>query len=217
MEQKLYKQILPNQADDVNKCKRKLIRTRYTMIFFILASVALAIFMMVKNREYQHYMLSDMDHIIELGAQLNSVKEERDELAEKVARVSQYQPIFIYDIQVANLYEDGTIDTDYGKTIYSRNTMYLCPRIKYYGLKNSSVKFLVKLYQPNGVVSTGSSPESIPSGFSYASTENVYEGDNTVSLTSWGNSNRGQWSSGKYRYEIWLGDKCLKTKEFTIY
>ena len=162
-------------------------------------------------------MLSDMDHIIELGAQLNSVKEERDELAEKVARVSQYQPIFIYDIQVANLYEDGTIDTDYGKTIYSRNTMYLCPRIKYYGLKNSSVKFLVKLYQPNGIVSTGTSSESLPSGFSYASTENVYEGDNTVSLTSWGNSNRGQWSSGKYRYEIWLGDKCLKTKEFTIY
>ena len=217
MEQKLYKQILPNQADDVNNCKRKLIRTRYTMIFFILATVALAIFLMVKKREYQNYMLSDMDHIIELGAQLNSVEEERDDLAEKVARVSQYQPIFIYDIQVANLYEDGSVETDYGNRIYSRNTMYLGPKIKYYGLENTSVKFLIKLYQPNGVVSTGSSPESIPSGFSYASTNKVYKSDNTISLTSWGNSNKGQWSAGKYRFEIWIGDKCLRTKEFTIY
>ena len=217
MEQKLYKQTFSNPGDDSDNYKRKLFRTRFTMIVFILATVALAIFLMVKNDEYQYYMLSEIDQRIELESKLNKSKSERDQFKSKVEKVSQYQSVFIYDIQVANVYEDGTIDTDYGKTIYSRNTMYLCPRIKYYGLKNSSVKFLVKLYQPNGVVSTGSSPESIPSGFSYASTENVYEGDNTVSLTSWGNSNRGQWSSGKYRYEIWLGDKCLKTKEFTIY
>lgn len=160
-----------------------------------------------------------------LSEDLNNTKtllrftcEERDNARQKMKdlkdKVSSAMPIIISDIQIANTYKGGDIETDYGNTIYSSSTMYLNPKISYTGIKTGeNIDLKVKLYTPSGL-STGSSS---PYGCSYSTSMYVYSGENTETLSGWGNSSRGNWSSGTYRFEIWYGSVCLKAKTFTIY
>lgn len=145
-------------------------------------------------------------------------RKERDEVRQKMNdlkdKVGLSMPIIISDIQIANTNTDGDIETDYGNTIYSSSTMYLKPKITYTGIKTGeSIDLKVKFYTPSGL-STG---YSSPYGWSYSSSIYVYSGKNTESLSGWGGSSRGHWKSGKYRFEIWYGDVCLKSKSFTVY
>ena len=124
-------------------------------------------------------------------------------------------PIVISDIQIANVYQGGDIETDYGETIYSNNTMYLKPKIKYVGINTyENIDLNVKLFSPAGTVVSGS---SAPDGYSFVTNLYVEYGENEKELTGFGNTNKGNWSSGTYKYEIWFEDVCLKTKSFTIY
>lgn len=160
-----------------------------------------------------------------LGEELDNTKtslkitrEERDEAQQKLNdlkdKVGSSMPIIITDIQIANTYNNGDIDTDYGNTIYSSNTMYLKPKISYTGIKTgNNIDLNIKFYTPSGL-STGSNS---PYGYSYSKSMYVYSGENTETLSGWGGSSRGHWSSGTYRFEIWYGSVCLKAKSFTIY
>lgn len=124
-------------------------------------------------------------------------------------------PIDITDIEIANTYQNGNIETNYGYTIYSRNTMFLRPRIKYTGINSGQTIILkVKWYTPNGSLSRG---DSSPNGFSQSESLYVYSGSNTTMLISWGNKNKGYWGKGTYRIEIWYEDVCLRAENFTIY
>ena len=123
-------------------------------------------------------------------------------------------PIIITDIEISNTYSDGSIETDYGNTIYSSDTRYLKPRITYTGIKTSeNITLSVKFYTPSGL-STGSSS---PYGCSYSYSMYVYSGENQETLSGWGGSSAGHWGRGSYRFEIWYENVCLKSKSFTIY
>lgn len=154
-----------------------------------------------------------------LRKEISSLKKERDnaksELSSLKNKVSATYPIIITDIEIGNVDYDGDIQTNYGNTIYSYNTMYLQPRIKYTGLTSGNKTIKVKWYNPDGTVKRGTSS---PSGFSQSQTMYVYSGDNnTYTLSGWGNSYKGHWSKGTYRIEIWYENTCLKAKTFTIY
>ena len=149
---------------------------------------------------------------------LNITREERDKIQQRMndlkSKVESTMPIIITDIQIANMTNGGDIETDYGNTIYSRNTMYLKPKITYTGIKTGeNIDLNIKFYTPSGM-STGSSS---PYGCSYSASLYVYSGENTEALSGWGGASRGHWSSGTYRFEIWYSDVCLKSKSFTIY
>ena len=149
---------------------------------------------------------------------LRITREERDDAQQKLSdlkdKVGSTMPIIITDIEIANTNSGGSIETDYGSTIYSSRTMYLKPRITYTGIKTSeNIDLNVKFYTPSGL-STGSSS---PYGCSYSCSMYVYSGENTESLSGWGGASPGHWSSGTYRFEIWYGSVCLKAKSFTIY
>lgn len=149
----------------------------------------------------------------------SSLKTERDnaksELSSLKNKVSATYPIIITDIEIANTYSGGDVETNYGNTIYSYNTMYLTPRIKYTGLTTGNKTIKVKWYKPDGTISIGSSS---PSGFSQSESMYVYNGENnTYTLNGWGNKYKGFWSKGTYRIEIWYENTCLKAKTFTIY
>lgn len=123
-------------------------------------------------------------------------------------------PIVIKSVEMANVDNNSNIETDYSETIYSRNTMFLKPRIKYYGVVNGEKTLKVKLYRPNGRLDTG---DSSPSGYSYSDNVYIQRGTNSLNLKGWGNKNRGYWGKGKYRIEIWYENSCLKSETFTIY
>ena len=41
-------------------------------------------------------------------------------------------------------------------------------------------------------------------------------GENTLSLSGWGGADRGHFSPGTYRYEVWYDDMCLKAVTFKL-
>lgn len=138
-----------------------------------------------------------------------------DALSTLKQKVGDSYPLIISDIEIANVTYNGDIETNYGNTLYSSRTMYLKPRIKYYGISSGNKTLKVKWYNPNGTLKIGSSS---PSGFSQSESCYIYSGgDNAYSLNGWGNSTRGHWNAGTYRIEVWYGNTCLKSKTFTIY
>lgn len=123
-------------------------------------------------------------------------------------------PIIITKVEVANTYYGGDIETDYGEKIYSWTTMYLKPKI-YYKLvgEPKSITLRVKLYDSSGDLSQG---KSSPSDCSF--TRDLYVSNTGVAvLSGWGNSQRGNYRSGWYRFEFWYGDMCLGSKRFYIW
>ena len=123
-------------------------------------------------------------------------------------------PIQITKIDIGNVDKYGNIETDYGGTIYSRNTMYLKPRMQYVGINSGqSIELKVKWFY-NNTLSTGNNS---PAGFSQQKAISVKSGTNTITLSGWGNDKKRTWKSGTYRIEIWYEDVCLKAKAFTIY
>ncbi len=153
-----------------------------------------------------------------LQNQLNNLRQEKAQAEQNLqnfrSKVGSSYPLIISDLLVANTYSNGTIETDYGNTIYSSRTMYLCPRISYEGVIPGNVTLYLKLYRPNGQLATG---PSSPNGYTYSSSEWIYSGNNTSTLGGWGNSTKGNWPSGTYRFEVWYKNTCLKSKSFTIY
>ncbi|MDR0894450.1 MAG: hypothetical protein LBN06_04020 [Prevotellaceae bacterium] len=123
-------------------------------------------------------------------------------------------PIIITDVQMANVDYEGNILTDYGKNIYSRNTMYLEPKIFYTGLVHKAITLNVKLFKPNGSLSTGNSS---PPGYSFSRNSTFRTGKDSLTLSGWGGNDKGHWSKGNYRIEFWYGDICISSHKFTIY
>lgn len=136
------------------------------------------------------------------------------EADEILNNISDEYPLIITDIKIGNVYENGDILTDYGEKIYDYNTMYLKPKISYIGLISGTKELKVKWYTPSGYLRLG---DSSPDGFSYSDDEYISRGNNTLTLSGWGNENKGNWGSGTYRIEIWYENTCLKSKTFTIY
>ena len=201
----------------------------FFLIVFAIAAIVLGVLYAEANEnysiankernEYQNKYESASSATSSLHSEISSLKQERDdaksELSNLKNKVGRIYPLIITDIQIANVYYDGDIETDFGKTIYDYNTMYLKPRIKYIGLDSGNKTIKVKWYNPDGTIRQGTSS---PSGFSQSQSMYVYSGDNnTYTLSGWGNSSKGHWRSGTYRFEIWYEDSCIKSKTFTIY
>ncbi len=87
-------------------------------------------------------------NIEELRSSLSEERSKREEaekeLSEFKEKVGNYMPLIITDIEIANTSYDGDIETDYGNTIYSSNSMFLKPRITYYGISSGNVNFKIK-------------------------------------------------------------------------
>lgn len=147
---------------------------------------------------------------------LESEKHSAEEaLATLQQKVGNSYPLIISNIEIANSYRGGNIETDFGNTIYSSRTMYLTPRIKYYGIASGTKTLKVKWFKPDGTMSSGTSS---PYGFSQSDSHYIYSGpDNSITMSGWGNETKGHWRAGTYRIEIWYENTCLKSKTFTIY
>ena len=141
-------------------------------------------------------------------AQLESAQAQLDKLSRACG------PIIITSVEIGNAYSDGTIETNYGNRIYSENTMYLKPKISYIGTAQRTITLYYRLYTPNGYLSTG---DSSPSGYSTSTSLFVLKGEHETYLMGWGNDNKGNWSRGKHKLELWYANTLLFTKEFTIY
>ena len=155
------------------------------------------------------------DSVGNLESSVSSCQRTIRQQEEKLVTLQKAFPIIITDIEIGNVDYNSNIETNYGYTIYSRYTMYLKPQITYIGINTwETITLKVKWYTPNGNLSRG---DSSPIGFSQSEDLYICSGSNTKTLGGWGNSNKGFWSSGTYRIEIWYEDVCLRAENFTIY
>lgn len=231
--QKANEEIARLQEDNANLEKKKKQYSFVILLVLIILGCGVGLFFMngslnnTKNElsqarteisELKSKLSSTTNELSSTKSTLKSTKEERDEakktLAELKEKIGSTMPIVITNVEIANTYYDGSIETDYGNTIYSSNTRYLKPRITYTGINTGeNITLNIKFYTPSGL-STGSSS---PYGCSYTCSMNVYSGENKETLSGWGGSSSGHWSRGSYRYEIWYNNVCLKAKTFSIY
>ncbi len=151
-----------------------------------------------------------------LADETNKRENTEKELDDLRNSISSSFPIIISDIEIANIYSDGSIETNYGSSIYSSSSMYLKPRITYTGIRTGeTITLYAKLYGISGSIQRSSSS---PNGYTFSNSLIISEGSgNTFEMSGWGGSNKGFWSRGSYRYEIWYGNSCLKSKTFSVY
>lgn len=154
--------------------------------------------------------------ISSLQSSLNLAISAKEEVEQRYSCISDQIPILITNMELGNINSNGDVETSYGSTIYSSNTMHLQLRITYTGINTSKdIRLYIKLYTSDGTLSTCSSS---PYGYSFSSDLYVASGEkNMTTLASWGSDTPGYWTSGSYRFEIWYDNICLKAKSFTIY
>ena len=115
-------------------------------------------------------------------------------------------------------YERNTL-TEAGQTLYSDKMRYLGPYIKYESLlpvdvSSRKVTVFYKIIKPDGEVTRG---DSSPYGYTNKVDITIEEGENTVYVLGWGNSDTSIYSSGQYRFELYHNGNLLHTTTFTIY
>lgn len=161
---------------------------------------------------HKNKTISDQEEIISRkDRELKNMKSELASVQSSLNDLSQYTPLIVSDITMKNEGEN------YGETIYSRNTTYLYPRLKVYGLRDQTITLYVKFYTPNGL-STGSGKWQSPPGYTYKNDVTIEKNRQTMLyMLGWGGKNKGHWQKGAYRIEIWYNNSCLKSKTFTIY
>jgi hypothetical protein len=124
-------------------------------------------------------------------------------------------PIEITKIDVANVTEKGSIETNYGENIFSDFTMYIQPRITYSSNvldDNTKITLNIRFFAPSGLVRNQASP----SGFTSSESFYARRGIHTHSFQSWGGSSKGFWPSGNYTIEFWYKDLFLLSKTFKV-
>lgn len=139
-----------------------------------------------------------------LQSEYNNFKSNPLQLIETLKK----DPIIILKIEVCN---DGE---GYNQQIHSSNTTYIHGKTHYYSAKNQKVTLKIKFYYNNELRQGKNSP----SDCSYTEElQTIADQYSTFECSGWGGKNKGHWSAGSYRYEVWYGDKCLGVKHFTVY
>lgn len=165
----------------------------------------------IDNLESQNTTVNNELQKLKSGQQDATDKNEK--LQQKLDDIARYCPIIIKSLKVGNVDNNNNIETDYGKTIYASNSMYLKPQIEYIGLKSKQTLTLYQKLYRNGVLTTGTSS---PAGYS-TKCDILLTDSGKIELTGFGNSTKGNWPSDNYRYEIWYNNICLAAINFQLY
>ncbi len=164
----------------------------------------------VSDRDNTIY--NQKQEILSVKANLRIVNEELNESKKLIEDISMYSPISASEMEVKNESED------YGESIYSSNTTYIYPKLTVHSLIEGSIDLYTKFYRPDGSLSRSSTSGVSPVGFSYKNTVSLSKNQTTtVYLSGWGGNDKGHWTRGTYRIEVWYNNVCIKAKTFTIY
>lgn len=232
------KKELSKQYNELSLEHKKEVRKKkqYTaIVFFCFLTIVLSLitFYNISNKSNQIEMLNSnvltLKKEVKEGRNLLSTQNKKmqsltDSLHAKIKIEKQYAnlkhlislpaPILISDIEIGNADQYGNVETFFGSPIFTSATMFLTPRIKYIGVYSGNITLYIKIYEPDGILSKGTSS---PIGYTTSCNMDVKLGGmNFERLIGWGNSQKGCWKSGKYSIEIWYNNICLQKKDFKI-
>lgn len=220
-----------NNIDNTSKSRKKGRTAAWIAVILalLLAGSVTGAYFLSQDNDHNKAGLKDANkQIEELQKQNAKLKIELDTTHQSLTREKEIRqkielendtlrtmfPLYVTDMQIGNADANGNIVGGFGKEILAENSMFLMPRITYVGLKGGVQCVLhIKLFDNEGNLVTGSNS---PSGFSYAYKFNLELDEHTIQLSGWGGSDKGHFEPGSYRYEVWLGDMCLRQKYFVL-
>lgn len=201
----------------------------WILLFLLLASIAGILLLFHDSGSAHKGLKNAKGKISKLEAQVLSLRTELDtttinlrkqksmneRLQLELDTLRTLYPIYITKLEVANADNHGNAISSFGKTISASSSMYLMPRITYWGLKvGEKITLYVRLYDNEDKLVTGSSS---PKGYSYdCKIDPILPNENMLSLSGWGGGDKGHFRAGSYRYEVWYEDICLKQHVFTL-
>ena len=204
----------PSSSDDSPSWKGILI---FFVVALTIATIVLGVLLSQAKDDYYSALYYNRQTVSELNEKISSLTQERDQAVKEFSdfkdKLGRTIPFVINDIQIGNMNNSGGMDIKYGDPIYSNRTMYLTPRITYTGITAGNRKLYVKLFYPDGSLSTG---QSSPRGYSFDDTAYIGAGRGSASLMGWGSATKGHYRAGNYRIEVWYNGECLKSKVFTV-
>ncbi|MDR0540967.1 MAG: hypothetical protein LBH19_02010 [Dysgonamonadaceae bacterium] len=151
----------------------------------------------------------DFQDTLQILQQENAILAEKNtQYIQQFNEVASQYPIIIKSINFGNFHKDGTVETVYGSTLYSKTAMYLKPQIEYIGLKpNQTITIQVKLYMANALLKKTKTTD----------TRIFISDEGKVELNGPGYDKKGRWVKGVYSCEIWYNNVCLKAVDFTLH
>ena len=200
---------LEDKNKKVRKKKNRII-TVVIIIIVVLTSI-LSILLIFYKMDFEYYSKE--------STELNNLV---NDLNDQLHDISSSIPMLITDIEIANIYEGGGVQSDYGSDIYSDKARFLKPRITYTRIRqmliSEYVNLNVKFYSESDNVSTLLTNWNSPDGYTYSINVSIENGRGRImELPSWGYGERSVFSPGKYRIEIWHDNVCLRSKSFKIF
>jgi len=123
----------------------------------------------------------------------------------------------VNSIDFENVNHNEEVLTGKYDVIYDDELRYLRPvlNVTPHTDVERDIDFLVKIYDPDGDMMTGSGS---PSGYTYADNRYLYPYSSTVEMGGWGNADGGTYDPGTYRFEIYTDAGVrIATSNVTIY
>ncbi|MDR2194418.1 MAG: hypothetical protein LBP19_08140 [Treponema sp.] len=150
------------------------------------------------------------DDLENANAQLDTTQRELADATNTANRFLATYPAFsITRIRVFNQGDNP------GDAIISSRSTYLYTEIRYESFLSSArtYELYIKIFHPNGALSTGTSS---PDGYSFSSSFYINAGSGTERTTGWGGATPGHWRRGTYRIELWYKNSRMAESTFTI-
>lgn len=197
------------ESENSPKISKNLRRLAFLILFF-LATTICAIYM---------YFKLECDYS-DLQAENRRKAEMILDCKDEIAFYNEKIPILLTDIEIGIIDKNSKVIIPHGAKLYSKDTRFFSPRVKMYVCArqdSDSLRIDVKLFKDN-TLRTNSKSEN---GFTYDVDINLsrYEMHKSTPTTilGWGNDIPGHWSAGKYRFEFWVGDYCVGSKDFEVF
>lgn len=190
----------------------------FFLVGFAIATIVLGVLLHQANEDYYSAQFYYRQEVKELNDKISNVTQQRDQAIKEFSdfkdNLGKSIPFYITDIAMGNVDMNSRIETQHGARLNSSSTMFLEPLLSYNGIAAGNRKLYVKLFDPDGVLRTGTTS---PDGYSYTSSLYIGTGRGQQRISGWGSKNKGHWPAGNYRIEIWYNNACIFTKTFTIY
>jgi hypothetical protein len=142
---------------------------------------------------------------------LNWLKEKSTKSSTVVSIINKYNlippklPFKILSSEVTN--------TD-DKPLYRKFIRYIALKLELQVIEENTVNFYLKYISPDGKLNR--SPKTSPSGYTLSSIRSLKQGQKSLILTGWGNSEEGTFEVGNHKIEVYFDDYLIHTIDFKV-
>lgn len=123
------------------------------------------------------------------------------------------ESLAVKEVEFGSTDYDNNVLIDFGSPLYQSSMRYLKPRVTFVSDKAQTKDVYIKIIRPDGTLESGNDS---PYGYTYKDTFEIDKGTWIYKMPGWGRNERGAYTTGVYRFEIWIDGKRLYSGKFEI-